>query len=100
MLNTDFNLNEMKQTKKQIFNLDGIRMARSCGKKPVRSIAAQPEEEEVSEADEEVDPVNVRPRGQLDQRHVKDERRDRVETVNSWNVVTLKGLVLDNAMFI
>jgi hypothetical protein len=83
MLNTDFSLNEMKQTKKQIFNLDGIRMTRSCGKKPIRPIAAQPKEEEVSEADEEVDPVNVRPRGQLDQRHVKDERRDRVEPVNS-----------------
>ena len=43
-----------------VWNLNGIGVARRSGKEPLRSVAAKPEEEEIAETDEKINPVNVR----------------------------------------
>ena len=43
-----------------VCNLNGIGVARRCGKEPLRSVAAKPEEEEIAESDEKINPVNAR----------------------------------------
>ena len=43
--------------------LNGICVARSCSEKPFRSITTEPKEEEIGEAHEKVDPMNMRSGG-------------------------------------